>query len=105
MLRRERGRAVTSLTVAYPVPPEAGGARGGDRDVSVIAVCASERGDRSEPVRFEGPVRVVEDVRGRRIVLYFDLRIPPARYTWSVAVTDQSTRITSFLHFASVLED
>lgn len=96
ILRKEGVRDVVAMRLDFPPPPEAPGAAGPDRDVRIWAVCADDQGNRADPIS-----RSVKAARGDgadedRYISVFQLGLVPGPYTWSVALRDEATGLTSF---------
>lgn len=85
-------RAATSLAIRYAPPLETGAPE--ERPLEVIAVGEDRDGNRTEPVQWSGTAQRRED--GGAFETGMLLSVPPA-YSWSVAVRDQPTGLTSYV--------
>lgn len=94
-----RGRAEAAITVAYPVPPEAGGSAPSAGAVRIIGTCAVRDGRLSEPIDLGGNAERVADGRGTWFVREGRVRLPAGAYRWSFAIRDEQTGITSYVTF------
>ncbi|HTR04534.1 MAG TPA: VWA domain-containing protein [Thermoanaerobaculia bacterium] len=85
---RSRTRVILRLT-----PPRESEAPD-ERDLAVVAVGEDSSGTRTEPVRWTATGHRVEGTDGYSAVT--DLGVPYGSFTWSLAVTDLSTGLTTF---------
>ncbi len=94
-LRREGkgGRAATKLDIRY-APPLETGARD-ERDIKVIAVGEDDQGNRTEPIQWSGTADRVEGAQTFEAAM--TMGVKPGAYTWSVALRDEPTGLTSFV--------
>lgn len=88
----KQGRSVTRLSVRYS-PPIAKGETG-DREVTLLAVGEDVKGTRTEPIRWSGMARRLDD---GDFEVTLDLGAPPGSFTWSIALRDEPTRLVSFV--------
>ncbi len=85
-------RPATALAIRYAPPLETGAAE--ERPVEVIAVGEDFEGNRTEPIQWSGTAERIED--GDAFETAVLLNVLPL-YSWSVAVRDQPTGLTSYV--------
>lgn len=85
------GRPITRLRLR--LSPPRGASDTADRAIDVIAVGRSTDGGSTAPVRWSGKVGISADGGFEAVVL---LKIPPAGFTWSVAVRDAATGLVDY---------
>lgn len=96
LLRKEGGQDVLDMRLEYS-PTEASGDPTPVRDARIWAICSDDKGNRAKPV--------IRNVRAPRVVnaapsAFGDsvqISLPPGSYTWSVAVRDGETGVTSYV--------
>ncbi len=102
-LRKESGRDIVSMRLEYPRPPEAPGPGASERDVQIWAICSDDEGNRAKPLSRKAKA---QDLSGQKAGPYVDaiqLGLPPGPYTWSIALKDVASGLTSYLVVKKVL--
>jgi VWFA-related protein len=102
-LRKESGRNVVSMRLEYPRPPEAPGSDTAERDIQVWAVCSDDDGNRAKPINRKAKARSLTGDGSGPFVEAIQLGLPPGPYTWSVAIRDIASGLTSYLVVRKVL--
>ena len=102
-VRKEAGRNIVAMTLEFPRPPEAPGSETAERDIQVWAVCADDDGNRAKPMNRKAKARSVSGNKSGPFVDALQLGLPPGPYTWSVAVKDIASGLTSYLVVRKVL--
>lgn len=99
----QNGSAIADITVAYPAPPQAGGAAPEPAAVRVLGICAVRNGKLSEPIDLGGTAEVTFLDGASWRVRSGRVRLKPGAYRWSFAVRDEQTGIMSYLTFDRAL--
>jgi VWFA-related protein len=102
-IRKESGRNIIAMKLEFPRPPEAPGSETAERDIQVWAVCADDDGNRAKPMNRKAKARSVTGDKSGPFVDAMQLGLPPGPYTWSVAVKDIASGLTSYLVVRKVL--
>jgi VWFA-related protein len=95
----KNGIAEAEITIAFPAPPEAGGAPSAAGSVRILGFCAAGGGPLSQPIDFSGSVERMNDGDSIWFARRGRMRLKPGDYRWSFAVRDDQTGLTSFLAF------
>lgn len=95
VVRKEGGRDIVQMSLEFS-PAEAPGDAAPERVAQIWAVCSDDDGNRAKPI-----IRNVKAQRvpNAKVPSYGDsmqLGLPPGPYTWSVAVRDAATGVTSY---------
>jgi VWFA-related protein len=88
----ETTRSATELRIDYAPPLETGA--GAERPVAIIAIGEDAEGNRTEPIQWAGTAYRSEQGEGFQAAMR--LGVAPV-YSWSVAVRDQPTGLTSYV--------
>jgi len=88
------GRAATRLDIRYAPPLETGAL--GEREITIIAVGEDDQGKRTEPIQWSGTADRVEGAETFEAAMMMG-GVAPGAYTWSVALRDEPTGLTSFV--------
>lgn len=103
LLRTESGRDTVMLRLEYTQLPEARGAIAREREIQVWAVCADDDGNRAAPLGRKATAQHISDATPDVFADSLQLALPPGPYTWSIALKDLPTGVTSFLVVRTVL--
>jgi len=95
VVRQEGGRNIVEMRLEY-TPAEAPGDSGAERNLDVYAVCTDEAGNRAAPIHRKARAKRVTGSAAASYVDAFQLALPSGPYTWSVAITDVPTGVTSY---------
>jgi VWFA-related protein len=101
VVSKEEARDLVRVSCRYAPPPEAGGRPEAERETEIIALGMDGQQNRTAPVRWRGKTRPVE--ASSLIEAAFTMRLPPGPYTWSLAVRDLDTGLTSYFRIAAKL--
>ena len=101
-VRKDGGRNIVAMRLEFPRPPEAPGSEAVERDIQVWAVCSDDDGNRAKPMNRKVKARSVTGEFGP-FVDAIQLGLPPGPYTWSVALKDIASGLTSYLVVRKVL--
>jgi hypothetical protein len=96
VLRKDGGRNIVQLKLEYS-PAEAPGSAAMERDVQIWAVCSDDSGNRATPIRRSAKAQRASDAKAPSYADSFQLGLPPGPYTWSIALKDGPTGVTSFV--------
>lgn len=103
LLRKEANRNIVQLNLQY-APAEAPGNPAAERDVEVWAVCMDDEGNRASPIHRKGRAQRVAGSSGTgTFVDALQLGLPPGPYTWSIALKDVPTSVTSYVQVKKTL--
>jgi VWFA-related protein len=102
-LRRENGRNIVAMRLEYPRPPEAPGSETAERDIQVWAVCSDDEGNRAKPINRKAKAQSLTGDKSGPFTDAIQLGLPPGPYTWSIAVKDVASGLTSYLVVRKVL--
>lgn len=102
-IRKESGRNIVAMRLEYPRPPEAPGSDAAERDIQVWAVCSDDDGNRAKPINRKAKARSVSGDSSGPFTDAIQLGLPPGPYTWSIAVKDIASGLTSYLVVRKVL--
>jgi hypothetical protein len=103
VVRKESGRDIVTMVVEFPQPPEAPAAPAAERDIRIWAICSDDDGNRAKPITRSSTARRGGGLASESFADSFQLGLPPGPYTWSVAVQDVPTGLTSYLVVRKVL--
>jgi hypothetical protein len=95
----KNGVAEAEITIAFPAPPEAGGKPSSSGSVRILGFCKAGGGPLSQPIDFSGAVERVTYGDSLWFTRRGRMRLKPGDYSWSFAVRDEQTGLTSFLAF------
>ena len=96
LLRKEGGRDIVQMRLEY-APVEAPGDRTAERAIQMWAVCADDDGNRAKPIVRMSRAKRVADAKAPTFADSLQMGLPPGPYTWSVAVRDVPTGVTSYI--------
>jgi VWFA-related protein len=96
VLRKEGGRNFVQLKLEYS-PAEAPGSETKERDAQIWAICSDDQGNRAAPIRRKAKAQRTADPKAASYADAFQLGLPPGPYTWSIALKDGPTGVTSFV--------
>ncbi len=102
-LRKESGRDIVAMRLEYPRPPEAPGSEMKERDIQVWAICSDDEGNRARPLTRKSKAQSLSGERAGPYVDAIQLGLPPGPYTWSIALKDIPSGLTSYLVVKKVL--
>jgi VWFA-related protein len=102
-LRKESVRNIVAMRLEYPRPPEAPGSDTSERDIQVWAVCSDDDGNRAKPINRKAKARSISGDSSGPFTDAIQLGLPPGPYTWSIAVKDVASGLTSYLVVREVL--
>jgi hypothetical protein len=102
-LRKESGRDIIAMRLEYPRPPEAPGPGASERDIQVWAVCSDDDGNRAKPINRKAKAQSLTGDKSGPFTDAIQLGLPPGPYTWSIAVKDVASGLTSYLVVRKVL--
>ncbi len=95
LVGKENGRDVVAMRLEYS-PAEAPGEAAASRDIQVWAVCADDEGNRATPIVVRRAAGRVPDAKNLSYGDTLQLKLPPGPYTWSVALRDAASGVTSY---------
>lgn len=101
-LRKEAGRDIIAMRLEYSRPPEAPGSYTRERDIQIWAVCADDDGNRAKPITRKAKAQSLSGENGR-FADSIQLGLLPGPYTWSIALKDLPSGLTSYLVVRKVL--
>ena len=96
-LRKESGRNIVSMRLEYPRPPEAPGPGVSERDIEIWAICSDDEGNRAKPLNRKTKAQDLSGAKAGPYVDAIQLGLPPGPYTWSIALKDVPSGLTSYL--------
>lgn len=96
-VRKDGGRNIVAMRLEYPAPPEARGAGESEREIQVWAICSDNDGNRAKPITRKAKAQSISGEKAGPFVDSLQLGLPPGPYTWSVALKDVPSGLTSFL--------
>ncbi len=96
-LRKEGGRNIVAMRLEYPRPPEAPGPGTNERDIQIWAVCSDDEGNRAKPISRKAKAQSLSGEKAGPFVDAIQLGLPPGPYTWSIALKDVPSGLTSYL--------
>jgi hypothetical protein len=96
-LRKESGRNIIAMRLEYPRPPEAPGPGTSERDIQVWAVCSDDEGNRAKPIIRRAKAQSLSGEKAGPFTDAIQLGLPPGPYTWSIALKDVPSGLTSYL--------
>ena len=102
-IRKESGRDIVWMRLEYPRPPEAPGPAASERDVQVWAICSDDEGNRAKPLTRQSKAQSLSGEKAGPYVDAIQLGLPPGPYTWSIALKDVPSGLTSYLVVKKVL--
>lgn len=103
LVRKETNRNIVQLNLQY-APAEAPGSPGSEREVEVWAVCMDDEGNRASPIHRKGKAQRVAGSSGTGTFAdALQLGLPPGPYTWSIALKDVPTNVTSYVQVKKTL--
>jgi hypothetical protein len=103
LVRKEGSRNIVQLNLQY-APAEAPGNPAAEREVEVWAVCMDDEGNRASPIHRKGKAQRVAGSSGTgTFVDALQLGLPPGPYTWSIALKDVPTSVTSYVQVKKTL--
>lgn len=102
-LRKESGRNIIAMRLEYPRPPEAPGLGTGERDIQIWAICSDDEGNRAKPISRKAKAQRLSAEESGPFGDAIQLGLPPGPYTWSIALKDVPSGLTSFLVVKKVL--
>jgi VWFA-related protein len=102
-IRKESGRDIVSMRLQYPRPPEAPGPGASERDVQIWAICSDDEGNRAKPLSRQSKAQSLSGEKAGPYVDAIQLGLPPGPYTWSIALKDVASGLTSYLVVKKVL--
>jgi VWFA-related protein len=102
-LRKESGRNIVAMRLEYPRPPEAPGSETAERDIQVWAVCSDDDGNRAKPINRKAKAQSLTGDKSGPFTDAMQLGLPPGPYTWSIAIKDIASGLTSYLVVRKVL--
>jgi hypothetical protein len=94
ILRKEGNRDIVQMKLAY-TPTEAPGDQAHERPVQVWAICSDDNGNRAAPIVRKSMAQRLGTAEGA-FADSLQMGLPPGPYTWSVALKDVSTNVTSY---------
>jgi VWFA-related protein len=94
ILRKEGGRDIVQMRLAF-TPTEAPGDPNPERAVQVWAVCSDDDGNRATPIVRKSQAQRLGTAEGA-FADAIQMGLPPGPYTWSVALRDVATGVTSY---------
>jgi len=102
-LRKESGRNIVAMRLEYPRPPEAPGPGTSERDIQIWAVCSDDNGNRAKPISRKAKAQSLSGEAAGPFADAIQLGLPPGPYTWSIALKDVPSGLTSYLVVRKVL--
>jgi hypothetical protein len=102
-VRKESGRNIIAMRFEYPRPPEAPGPGTSERDIQIWAICSDDEGNRAKPINRKSKAQSLSGEVAGPFADAIQLGLPPGPYTWSVALKDVASGLTSYLVVRKVL--
>ncbi len=102
-LRKESGRDIIAMRLEYPRPPEAPGPGASERDIQIWAICSDDEGNRAKPIGRKAKAQNPTGDKSGPFTDAIQLGLPPGPYTWSIALKDIASGLTSYLVVRKVL--
>jgi VWFA-related protein len=102
-IRKESGRNIVEMRFEYPRPPEAPGPVASERDIQIWAICSDDEGNRAKPINRKSKARRLSAEESAPFGDAIQLGLPPGPYTWSVALKDIPSGMTSYLVVRKIL--
>ena len=102
-IRKEGGRHIIAMRLEYPRPPEAPGPGTNERDIQIWAICSDDDGNRAKPLSRKSKAQSLSGEKAGPFADAIQLGLPPGPYTWSIALKDIPSGLTSYLVVRKVL--
>lgn len=93
---KESGRDIVQMKLEFE-PTEAPGDTSSERKIQYWAVCSDDDGNRATPIVRKSLAQRSPEAKTATFTDGMQLGLPPGPYTWSVAVRDVATNVTSYV--------